>query len=308
MGKRGQSKVNDFYCFQCVEQSCLIRRNAGDGHKRITLSDCNQHIRKRVGYTVELLSKDKILKVMAVTRFHFISGMPMAGADLLTEILDQNPAFTARSDSTAASVFGELAGLTKQSGTAVAALNDDTQKALLRGSLDAVHHSRPLASVVFDNNPNWMAMTYELSNLMPLSRFIFVVRDPEAIATERAARPLKLSNFMVEEGDVDTQMIYLQNILSGPNAERVILIDHDRLMSDPVAVLDVLYRFLRIEPFEHDVSAVETTAVQHPIEPRSLRRIVTLAKPSLSRKNADNKLPVWRKVRRSDALLVLSGT
>jgi sulfotransferase len=253
----------------------------------------------RVGHTVELLSSDKILKVMAVTRFHFISGMPTAGADLLTDVLAQNPAVTARSDSSAASVFQELSELCKNLGTAANALDTDSRNALLRGCLDAVHHSRPLASVVFDNNPAWMSMTYELSKLMPLSRFIFVVRDPAAMS------PAAL---MADDGVIGAPLIYLKSILSGPNAERVILIDRDRLMSDPVAVLDVLYRFLRIGPFEHDVSAFGAATVPQLIEPRGLRRIVALTARAPKREGLENRLPIWRRLRRSDAVMVLSAT
>lgn len=265
----------------------------------------------RVGHTVELLSSDKILKVMAVTRFHFISGMPTAGADLLTDVLAQNPAVTARSDSSAASVFQELSELCKNLGTAANALDTDSRNALLRGCLDAVHHSRPLASVVFDNNPAWMSMTYELSKLMSLSRFIFVVRDPASIAADLAqgkGAAMSPAALMADDGVIGAPLIYLKSILSGPNAERVILIDRDRLMSDPVAVLDVLYRFLRIGPFEHDVSAFGAATVPQLIEPRGLRRIVALTARAPKREGLENRLPIWRRLRRSDAVMVLSAT
>ena len=260
---------------------------------------------------MELLSSEKILKVMAVTRYHFIAGMPKAGADLLTSVLDQNPAFTARTGTSAAGVFQEMSAQCKRVGSALAALDHDSRNALLRGSIDAVHHARPLASVVFDNNPAWMSLTYELSALMPLSRFIFVVRDPAAIAAElardsgAAKTPAQL---LADDGEIGRPMVYLQSILSGPNAERVILIDHARLKSDPVAVLDVLYRFLRIEAFEHDVSVFGTGASVPEIEPRGLRRIVSLAAPSHNRKGPEMKLPVWRRMRGSDAVMVLAAT
>lgn len=260
---------------------------------------------------MELLSSEKILKVLAVTRFHFIAGMPTAGAELLTEVLDQNPGVTARSDSSAASVFQELSALCKMSDTAVGGLDKSTRHALLRGSLDAIHHARPLASVVFDNNPAWMTLTYEVSKLMPLSRFIFVVRDPASVLAEltRSGGAAKTpASLMADTGEIGQPLIYLNSILSGPNAERVILIDRDRLMSDPVAVLDVLYRFLRMDPFEHDVSGFETGSEVAAIEPRGLRRIVSLNAPSRSRSGLETKLPIWRRLKSSEAVMVLSAT
>jgi sulfotransferase len=260
---------------------------------------------------VELLSRDKILKVMAVTRFHFISGMPTAGAELLTKVLDQNPAFTARSGTSAAAVFQELIGHCRDGISAVSALDQDSKNALMRGSLDAVFHSRPLESVVFDNNPLWMSLSYELCKLMPLSRLIFVVRDPASIAAEMArdsGAAITPASLMAETGQIGGPMVYLKSILSGPNAERVILIDRARLMSDPVAVLDVLYRFLRIGPFEHDVSTLETQSSAQTIEPRGLRRIVSLTSTDRKRNGPEYQLPVWRRMRSSDAVMVLAST
>jgi sulfotransferase len=260
---------------------------------------------------VELLSREKILKVMAVTRFHFVSGMPTAGADMLTKVLDQNPAFTARSDTSAATVFQELIGHCRDGVSAISALDQDSKNALMRGSLDAVYHSRPLESVVFDNNPLWMTLSYELCKLMPLSRLIFVVRDPASIVAEMArdsGAAITPASLMAETGEVGRPLVYLKSILSGPNAERVILIDRARLMSDPVAVLDVLYRFLRIGPFEHDVSSLDTHELVPAIEPRGLRRIVSLTSQDRTRNGPEYQLPIWRRMRSSEAMMVLAST
>jgi len=56
---------------------------------------------------MDLLSKEKVLKVMSVTRFHFIAGMPLAGADDLALLLAQNPKFAVKTDSPAASLMAE---------------------------------------------------------------------------------------------------------------------------------------------------------------------------------------------------------
>ncbi len=261
---------------------------------------------------MELLSRDKILKVMAVTRFHFIAGMPTAGAELLTEILNQNPRFVARSDTLAEPLYAEMAGQMNNPESVISKLDRDSRNALLRGSLDTTYHSRPLASVVFDNNPDWMKHTYTLSSMMPLSRFIFMVRDPASIAASlsRESGGAKTpASLMEDQGEIGEPLQQLHAILSGPNAERVILIDRTRFLIDPVSVLDVLYRFLREEKFEHDTTLIEPEgAVADNIEPRGLRRIVSLAAPTRNRGGLETQLPVWRRLRNSDAVMVLAET
>lgn len=258
---------------------------------------------------MELLSREKILKVMAVTRFHFVAGMPTAGADLLIDLLSQNPRFIARSDTQAEPLYAEISAQVNNPQSVISKLDKDSRNALLRGCLDTTYHARPLASVVFDNNPAWMKHTYSLSKIMPLSRFIFMVRDPASIAADLARESgaaMTPASLLADDGEIGEPMRLLQTILAGPNAERVILIDRARFMVDPVSVLDVLYRFLREDAYEHDTSAITPVVSREAqIEPRGLRRIVSLNAPTRRASNGDQPLPVWRRMRASDAVMVL---
>ena len=259
---------------------------------------------------MELLSREKILKVMAVTRFHFVAGMPTAGADLLTQTLAQNPRFVARSDTQAEPLFAELSSQVHNDKSVVSKLDKDSRNALLRGCLDTTYHARPLASVVFDNNSAWMKHTFTLSKLMPLSRFIFMVRNPVSIAADMARESgaaMTPASLLADDGEIGEPLRQLHTILSGPNAERVILIDRARFLVDPVSVLDVLYRFLREDKFEHDtISIAPAVDAERQIEPRGLRRIISLNAPRRRGSNGGHPLPVWRRMRGSDAVMVLA--
>ena len=117
---------------------------------------------------MELLSGEKVLKVMGVTRFHFIAGMPLAGADRLSMILAQNPRFVARTDTPAERIFSDMLERFDTAASGMHGLDPEC-----RAALAAILHwmrcttSDPLESVVFDNNPAWLSRVGQLSNLFP---------------------------------------------------------------------------------------------------------------------------------------------
>ncbi len=260
---------------------------------------------------MELLSGEKILRVMGVTRFHFIAGMPTAGADRLAMVLAQNPRFVARTDTPAQRIFSEMLDLFDTASSAMHGLEPDCRAALLRNVLESVHHKRPLDSVVFDNNTDWMARVGQLSNLFPLSRFIFMVRDPVTVAAEMASdsgNALTPAELMADDGPIGGPLAHIHMALNGPDAERVLLIDHARFLSDPIRVLDVLYRFLREPEFEHDVRGLDTMPEELPKALRGQRRVVSVEGPARKRRDLDAHIPVWRRTPRTEATMLLAET
>jgi sulfotransferase len=193
---------------------------------------------------MDVLSRDRILRVMSVTRFHFVAGLPGAGAARLTALLAQNPRFSTASGTPAAALVEAMLKRFARPDTPEAALDEQQRKALLRGALDAVHHARQTDGVVFDNNPAWLAHLGVLAALFPLSRFIVLVREAADLG-EAAARAAP-----------DSPTGRIVAALAGRHAERIIVIERDRFLSDPVTVLDVLYHFLREPVFEHDVEQI----------------------------------------------------
>lgn len=202
-----------------------------------------------------------------LTRFHFIAGLPRAGLALLSALLDQNPRFVATTDSPAAVLFADLLQHYGDGGARAGLLEEDQGLALLRAALDSIHQARPPGAVVFDANPDWLNHVDALVRLYPLSRFIICVRNPAAIVNSYALADgispdgPELAGYadklVDEDGPIGRQLMALRNALSSRHAERMLVLDYDRLADDPDEVLDVLYDFLREPEFTHDVQNVD---------------------------------------------------
>lgn len=252
---------------------------------------------------VQVTSKDHVLKVVYMTRFHFMAGLPKSGARSLAALLAQNPRFCVSSDSPAEQVFGVL-----RSGTPLSDLNNDTRKALLRAALDAVYHARPIESVVVDNNVNWLSHVTLLANLFPLSRFVVMVRDPVRIAAEIAREnggAQTPSALMSDHGVIGAPMRMLQTALTSPASKRMLLIDYDRLLSDPEHVLDAMYAFVGETSFVHDFRALPAPSPEPRMAQGALARRVAALGGLVSRRAQKNPLPIWRRNSSSGATMLL---
>lgn len=260
---------------------------------------------------MQLSSKDQILKVMALTRFHFVAGMPKSGARCLANLLAQNSRFEVVNDSPAEQVFDLLQDETAPSAGRLSELGCDTKTALLRSALDAVHHARPLDATVVDNNPAWLPHIPALAEIMPLSRFVVMVRDPAKIAAEMAGEngdAKAPSSLMAQDGAIGAPLRHIQAALNSPEAERLLLIDYDRLLADPERVLAVMYGFLREAVFTHDLRMLPKIETHPLVASGRFERRVVAFKKSLTRRPAQANLPIWRRSPGTSATMLLSET
>lgn len=276
-----------------------------DANRSVTVPKTPPRPKKRP--TVQVSSKDYILKVMALTRFHFVAGMPHAGARHLTSVLSQNPRFAATQDSEAACVFSELHQLMATPGSAMNGLDPTTQVAILRAALDAAHHARPMDAVVLDQNPVWLRHINSLAQVLPLSRFIVMVRDPAAIAAVMAyesgsARSPRV--LLGPDGAIGAPMTQIEAVMNSPAAERLLLIDYDRLLEDPQRVLGALYGVLREPFFEHDCRVLPQRENAAP-KLQGLRRRVVSFTARAARKAPQQPKPLWQRSSGTAATLLL---
>lgn len=257
---------------------------------------------------MQVTSKDHVLKIATMTRFHFVAGLPKAGARRLAALLAQNPKFSVSSDSHAEQVFGVLNEGAQSRDQPLSSMDAATRAALLRAAMDAVHHARPMDAIVFDNNPKWLAHIELLGELFPLSRFVIMVRDPARIAAEIAGETggaQTPSSLMSERGKIGEPVLLLQKLLSGPAADRLLLLDYDRLLSDPEHVFDAMYGFLGEQLYTHDFRGLPM-AEPTPLAASGLvtRRFVTPGKLTLHRAQKP-PLPIWRRSQSSAATMLL---
>ena len=257
--------------------------------------------------------EEKISVFKTLTRFHFLCGLPHSGLGVLAALLHQNPRFRVSLDGPAQAVLsGVLARL--GSGGIEAGLLDEAQKnALSRAVLDALHHDRPPGATVFDANRDWLALLDDLVRLYPLCRFVICVRNPAAVVNSHAhAAGIQSSEeelaalaarLTAPEGSLGAGLAMLRDALSSPHAERMFVLDYDRLADDPEEVMDVLYEFLREPPHGHDYSEIGsdrfaqfTGPVRHSGAPMLLptRLVLQLSGRAF-----------WRNLKRTSATLML---
>lgn len=273
--------------------------------------------------------QENINKIRSMTRFHFITGLPSSGASVLSAILRQNPRFIATGSSPACGLFTNMVRMLSDEQSASLNLTDDQKIALWRGVFDAIYHDRPIDSVVFDGNRNWLNYTDLLVRLFPLSRFILCVRNPAVIANvlevsghcaelhpDEGQMHLRVRALMAKDGHVGGNIGLLRKALSGQQTERMIVIDYDRLVDDPEDVMDVLYDFLREPEFEHDFQNLSLTVAQQNGQIRQNPRVV---RGSVQRIDHKMILPArmirqlsgrafWRNLRRTNATMMLGRT
>lgn len=254
-------------------------------------------------------------RVVAITKFHFISGLPCSDASALTAVLDQNPRFSARSNSLAAEISAELLTSCATSASVLSRLPKDQRSALLRSVLDAVYIARPLDGVVFDNSLDWMMRIDEIAPIFPLSRFIFVVRDPVEIVAQLSRerdvpakqQPGFAHDCVREDGEIGAPLSAIRTALAGPFADRVILIERTHLLSDPEGVVAALYDFLQEPEFSHEFNALTSLKPDPPLIRRNLRQIFR-SRPMQGWRAGRSFAPVWRQMSRSPASLLLAKT
>lgn len=254
---------------------------------------------------------------MAMTRFHFVAGLPMSGGDLLCGILSQNPRFVVGQNGRAQTVFGTFGPLLDESGPMGGMLDPGQRAAIMRGVLDGIYNERPLESVIFDLNHSWLTQMDRLAQLYPLSRFLVPVRNPAMIAEAWLSRldaPTSEHAALCEQafasdGQFGRALDVLRNALHARHSERMLLVDEDRLRENPTEAMRIIYHFLREEEFGHEFDAVtvresdlggggdpvirsvEPQDPAHLLSPRAAQRLSGVA--------------FWRNVRRSNATMML---
>lgn len=257
-------------------------------------------------------NRENLGDIRPLARFHFIVGLPRSGLSVLAALLHQNPAFVVRIDSPALDLLENARKRMAPGGPEASLLDESQQLALLRGIMAAVHHDRGPDSVAFDANRAWLDHVETLVTLFPLCRFIICVRNPAAIVNaellelpeppqgEALARFIDAR--LGDDGDLGGGLARLRRALSGPHAERMLLVDYDRLADDPEEAMDVIHDFLREPPFHYDFAEIGGFAdgVSGPVIRASHATVLTTRMLlQLSGK------AFWRNLRRTRATMLL---
>ncbi len=166
-------------------------------------------------------------------------------------------------------------------------------------------------SVVIDNNPQWLAHVELLGRVFPLSRFVIMVRDPARIAAEIADETggaQTPSSLMSKHGKIGEPVNLLQNLLSGPAADRLLLLDYDRLLSDPEHVFNAVYGFFEEPRYAHDFRALPPVEVVSRVAPGVFARRFAAPGTQVFHRKQKPPLPIWRRSQSSAATMLLPET
>lgn len=207
---------------------------------------------------------------------HFISGLPRSGSTLLAGILRQNPRFHAAMSSP---VAGLVNGVLEQMGAgseSYSFFDTAKRKAICRALIDA-YYADKTAPVVFDTNRQWTARMHQLAELVDGFKMICCVRNPawvmDSFEIIHRRNPFDYSRMysaggrqtvysrceimMSAGGTVGSAWTALKEAYYGEFSDRLLLVDYDLLTQHPLRTLELIYRFLGEEWFEHDFDNVE---------------------------------------------------
>ncbi|PIU75861.1 hypothetical protein COS75_02105 [Candidatus Pacearchaeota archaeon CG06_land_8_20_14_3_00_35_12] len=218
--------------------------------------------------------------------FHFISGMPRSGSQLLCNILNQNPCFHVSPTSGILDIIFSVRNNWDQLIEFQANPDEEAKKRVLRGILESYYANRE-EPICFDKSRGWLAyiemaemiLEKKAKILVPvrdirdiLSSFEKLYRQSAAtrqIAQERA----NYFKWQTVEGrceiwassDQPVGLAYnrIKDALSRGFQDRMHFVKYTELTKYPARTLMLIYNFLEEDYFEHDFNNVEQVIFEH---------------------------------------------
>ncbi|MFT8675742.1 MAG: sulfotransferase [Acetobacter sp.] len=215
---------------------------------------------------------------MTVSRtLHVISGLPRSGSTLLAALLRQHPDVHAPGHNTpVAPMLVRLMSVMSE-GEYETEFHDGQWQRLMRGVVEGYHagsHDKP---VLVDVSREWCAHVPLLAALYPGAKVICCVRDPVWILNSferliardpllrsrlvpiahRATQHDRIDYLMSRDGAFGYAWRLMNDVFFGPCADRIIVVDYDRLVHDPCGVLAKLGTCLGLSAFSYDPEHVK---------------------------------------------------
>lgn len=204
---------------------------------------------------------------------HVISGLPRSGSTLLSSLLSQNPNIYA---SISSPLLGSIISVRNHFNTAdlsaSSLVKDTEQLELYRYLIQGYYKTRVNdRKIIFDTNRGWTGNLGLLHTLSPTSKVIVCVRSIAAIidSFERIFRASpfvmpklfggphewgtvysRVDTLILRDRVVGSPWVSLKEGLYSEHSDKLLLVEYDLLAQSPLKVLEQIYNFLEIEPFD----------------------------------------------------------
>lgn len=214
---------------------------------------------------------------MNLNKLHFISGLPRSGSTLLAAILRQNPRFHAAMTSPVGGLVTHMLEAMGENHESSVFLTPEQKRALILSVFSAYYQPRENLEVIFDTNRVWCSKLPLIRTLFPEAKVICCVRNIAWImdSIERLVRRnvfdvSKLFN-QGERASVysRTEALSLGGRLVGfayhalkeafysEESACLLLVEYDLLAQNPQKTIDLIYKFIGEEPWEHDFENID---------------------------------------------------
>ncbi len=210
-------------------------------------------------------------------QIHFISGLPRSGSTLLSAILRQNPKFHAAMSSPVNALFSAALGTMSSGSEFTVFFPEEKRQEILKGLFTTYYADKADKDVIFDTSRGWCTRIAALKQLYPESKFICCVRSLAWImdSFERLIRKNAFNNSRLFSNHSESGTVYsrcealakgdrtvgfaynaLKEAFYGEHASSLLLVEYEILAAMPQKTMELIYKFLGQEPYQHDFANV----------------------------------------------------
>jgi sulfotransferase len=263
---------------------------------------------------------------MSNKTYHFLAGLPRSGNTMLSALLNQNPMFySSPISSLGLLIYNMIQGGTHETYTRNIE-NVYRTESVFRSIFDN-YYSDIEKPIVFDRAKQWgddWSMAFIREYLSKNPKIIFTTRDIDEILAsflsvnngylnpknvnsldEENIKNIICDNLMQDDQEIMQSLSALKNLMLKENRHCLHIVEYNDLVFDPESVMAGIYKFLELEPHNHDFnnivkievdndSALGLPHTMHDVE-KSIRKSVTDTSilPSLARSKYANS-EFWR--------------
>jgi sulfotransferase len=211
-----------------------------------------------------------------MAKFHFISGLPRSGSTLLAGLLRQNNTFHAAMSSPVSSLMQVCLEQMGTGGEFASFFDTQKRQRMCQSIFSSYYYEYEQKEIIFDTSRHWTSRMHQLVEMFNDFKMICCVRNPAWVmdSFEKIYRknPFDYSRMYSPQtrqtvysrceaqasamGTMGSAWTALKEAYYGEHSSRLLLIDYDLLTQYPNKALALMYQFLELPEFQHDIDNV----------------------------------------------------